>query len=229
MKILAIDTSSTAASVALLINDELQFIHRIVPMQQAQLILPMIDELLQQAELDLKQLDALAFGCGPGSFTGLRIAASVIQGLGFATQLPIISISSLAALAQATYDELGWKNLLVGIDARMQEVYWGVYQANEQGLVKLVGEEIISPPNLLTPPSYSAGWYGVGDGWEVYKADLLTQFKPIAVDVTRLPMATAIANLAKDKFLKKEWVATPDALPVYLRNNVAKPPVRPSS
>src|SRR5471032_2163673 len=107
MKILAIDTSANACSVALLINNETLSSHKVIPMQQAQLILPMIEELLLTANITLNQLDALAFGCGPGSFTGVRIAASVAQGLAVAHDLPVISVSSLQALAQAAFLQLG--------------------------------------------------------------------------------------------------------------------------
>ena len=105
MKILAIDTSSNACGVALLCNNEVKALHELAPMQQTQKILPMIDALLGEAKVSLNQLDALAFGCGPGSFTGVRIAVSVMQGLGYAMNLPLIPVSSLAALAQAAYVE----------------------------------------------------------------------------------------------------------------------------
>src|SRR5690606_29845388 len=105
MKLLAIDTSAQACSIALQIDDEVKVWHEVVPMQQAQLILPRINQLLQESNLSLNQLDAVAFGCGPGSFTGVRIATSLAQGLGYALNIPLIPISSLAGLAQAAYAE----------------------------------------------------------------------------------------------------------------------------
>lgn len=219
MKILAIDTSSVACSVALLLEEEITAIDRLLPLQQAQSILPQINELLTQCKIDLKQLDALAFGRGPGSFTGVRIATSVIQGLGFALNVPIIPISSLAALAQAAFKELGWKKLLVGVDARIQEVYWGTYVVNAEGLVTLVGNEVVSKPSELMFPE-DKEWYGVGDAWEAYRNQI--KFDPLAIDSTRLPMASGVLQLAKPCYLRQEWVSAADALPVYLRDNVAK-------
>lgn len=218
MKILAIETSTQACSVALLLDDVIQSSHKIAPMQQAKLILPMIDEMLRSVALSLDQFDALAFGCGPGSFTGVRIAVSVMQGLAYASQVPLISVSSLAAVAQAAYADLGWKKLLVAMDARIHEVYAGAYQINAAGLVERVGEEQVCLPEQMKIPAGS-DWYGVGNGWEVYQSRL--SYKPIAHDTTRLPMASAIATLAKEKFQRGEFVSPCAALPVYLRDNVA--------
>lgn len=218
MKLLALDTSSTACSVALLVDDKIDFLHRILPLQQAQSILPMINELLSIHKISLNQLDAIAFGCGPGSFTGVRIATSVTQGLAYAMQLPVIPVSSLAALAQAAYRELGWKKLLVAIDARIQEVYWGAYQVNEEGLAVLVGQEKVSSPQEIKLSE--EGWYGVGNAWEVY-ADQIA-YVPLNVDASRLPMAQGVLELAKVKYANKEWVTAKNALPIYLRDSVAK-------
>jgi len=219
MKILALDTSSTACSVALLVDDKISFLHRITPLQQAQSILPMLEELLSMNKITLNQLNAISFGCGPGSFTGVRIATSVTQGLAYALQLPVIPISSLAALAQAAYQDLGWKKLLVGVDARIQEIYWGAYIVNDQGLVVLVDKEIVCPPEQVSLPK-DKDWYGVGNAWQVY-ADQIA-YAPLERDVTRLPMALGILELAKIKYAKKEWVNAKEALPVYLRDSVVK-------
>jgi tRNA threonylcarbamoyladenosine biosynthesis protein TsaB len=218
MKILAIETSTNACSVALMIDDAIQSSHLVAPMQQAKLILPMIEERLQYANISLNQLDALAFGCGPGSFTGVRIATSVMQGLAYASGVPLISVSSLAAVAQAAYTDLGWKKLLVALDARISEVYVGAYQINKVGIAELIGVEAVSAPDQITIPEGS-NWYGVGNGWEVYQERL--SYKPLAQDTTRLPMASAVLLLAKDKFEKNDFVTPGAALPVYLRNNVA--------
>jgi len=219
MKILALDTSSTACSVALLVDDKISFLHRILPLQQAQSILPMLEELLFMNKITLNQLNAISFGCGPGSFTGVRIATSVTQGLAYALQLPVIPISSLAALAQAAYQDLGWRKLLVGVDARIQEVYWGAYVVNDQGLVVLMGEEIVCPPEQVSLPK-DKDWYGAGNAWQVY-ADQIA-YAPLEMDVTRLPMAVGILELAKVNYAKKEWVTAKEALPVYLRDSVVK-------
>jgi tRNA threonylcarbamoyladenosine biosynthesis protein TsaB len=222
MKLLALDTSHSACSIAIMIDDEIKATHHIAPMQQAQLVLPMIEELLLTNGITLKDLDALAFGQGPGSFTGVRIAASVMQGLAFATELPLINISSLAATAQATFNDTGWKKLMVGTDARIKEVYWGLYEVNNSGLVELIGTEKVCAPESIPTPE-SKDWYAIGNAWQEYREKMLEQlhFSPIEIDVTRMPTASAVAVLAKEKFLKKDWPASIDAMPVYLRNNVA--------
>ncbi len=218
MKILGFDTSSTACSVALLIDDKVSALHRIMPMQQAQSLLPMIEELLLSNKITLDQLDAIAFGCGPGSFTGVRIAASVAQGLAYALELPVIPVSSLAALAQAAYENLQWEKLLVAIDARMQEAYWGAYYIHQQGLAVLINQEVVSTPKEIF--SLEDDFYGVGNAWDIYKNKII--YLPRAVDVTQLPTAKAILTLAQVKYKNSEWVHARDALPVYLRETVAK-------
>jgi tRNA threonylcarbamoyladenosine biosynthesis protein TsaB len=220
MKILALETSSSACSVALLLGEDIHAVHKILPLQQAQLILPMIDELLKQYKVTLNQLNAIAFGCGPGSFTGVRIAASVAQGLAYALELPIIPISSLAALAQAAYETLKWKKLLVGVDARMQEVYWGVYEVNDQerAVLSLNKKEIVCAPEDLFIPS-DGEWYGVGNAWDVYAPQI--PYQPQAIDASQMPTAAAVLTLAREKYLKKDWVTARKALPVYLRDTVA--------
>lgn len=223
MNLLALDTSSTACSVALLIDNRIIARHVIGPMQQAKLILPLIDEIMNESGLELNQLDAIALGCGPGSFTGVRIATSVAQGLAFATGLPLVGVSSLAALAQATYQDLGWKRLLIGVDARIQEVYWGTYEVNEEGIVILQGDEqVCAPENVVIP--HDKDWYGAGDAWSVYSTQI--PFQPLQTDETRLPMASAILTLAKAKFLRGECVPANAIIPVYLRDNVAKKSIK---
>ncbi|MEO8401341.1 MAG: tRNA (adenosine(37)-N6)-threonylcarbamoyltransferase complex dimerization subunit type 1 TsaB [Gammaproteobacteria bacterium] len=219
MKILAFDTSSAACSVALLNEEKITSRHELIPMQQAKQLLPMIDALLAADKIKPNQLDAIAFGCGPGSFTGVRIAVSVAAGLAYATQKPLISISSLAAVAQAAYDDLGWKQLLVACDARINEVYWAAYEVQTDNLVHLNGIEQVTLPEAIIHPG-TDGWSGVGNAWDVY-ADKIS-FKPDKVDITRLPMATALITLAKAKFSKQEWVNAAEAVPVYLRDDVAK-------
>lgn len=223
MKLLAIDTSASACSVGLMLDDAIFSLHRIAPMQQTQMILPMLDEILQANNLTLNQLDALVYGCGPGSFTGVRIAASVIQGLAFATRLPIIKISSLAATAQTAHDELGWRKVLVGMDARINEVYWGAYQVGASGLAELVGQEMVCPPGAIAIPE-TTDWCGAGSGWQAYLDTLLATlvFEPISIDATRLPTAAGLLRLAKEKYLSQSFVSIHEALPVYLRDDVAK-------
>lgn len=220
MKILAIDTSSIACSVALLDDKKIRLKHEVIPLQHAKSILAFIEEVL---DAEIASLDALAWGCGPGSFTGLRIAAGVIQSIGFAHQLPIISISSLAALAQTAYAKHGWKEMLVAIDARMAEVYWGTYLVNSIGYVELVGQEIRSVPGeIVGKKLINSPYHGVGDAWSSYKTVLSHSFAsaPESFDVSCLPSALAVAHLARIKYEKGEWLQPWDALPKYLRDNV---------
>lgn len=218
MKILALDTSSTACSVGLLLDQRIITAHQIAPMQQAKLILPMLEKILVENNTTLNQLDAIAFGCGPGSFTGVRIAASVTQGIAFAHQLPVIKISSLAAIAQGAFDDLGWRDLLVVIDARMQEVYAAAYRVGADQLVELVDPEMVTAPQNISMPA-GIDWYGVGNGWTVYQKEL--QVKPVAYDDSRVPMARGILRLAQKKLENQEVVSSEEAMPVYLRDKVA--------
>ncbi len=218
MKLLAFDTSSSACSVGLSIDGKVTWRHEIAPMQQAKLILPIINELLKTAQIQITELDAIAFGCGPGSFTGVRIGVSVAQGLAFAADKPLIPVSSLAAIAQAAYQDLGWRKLVVAVDARIQEIYWASYDVQENQLVKLIGKEQVSSPEEIILPDST--WSGVGSAWEVYQDRILAQ--PELVDAERLPTASAILALAESRFHLGEVVSAAEATPVYLRDDVAK-------
>lgn len=219
MNILGFDTSANACSVALLTGDKITEHHEIAPMQQAKRILPIINQLLAAEKITLKQLDAIAFGCGPGSFTGVRIATSVAQGLAFAAEKPLIPVSSLAALAQTAYTDLGWKKLIVAVDARMNECYWAWYEVDSDHLVKLNGKENITAPKAIQIPDETS-WYGVGNAWDIYNAEIIV--KSIPKNTQPIPTAKAIISLAKDRFLQGNVVPAREAIPVYLRDEVAK-------
>ncbi len=227
MKILALDTSTSACSVALLTENEARIRHEVVPLQHAKCILAYVEEILGP---DRDSLDALAWGCGPGSFTGLRIAASVVQALGFAYQLPVINISSLAALAQTAYQEQGWKRLLVAVDARMNEVYWGAYQINEDGYAELLGQEGLYSPQQCSALmgknlDNSESWYAVGNAWSVYQAEMAScsEFNLKLSKPDCLPKALAVAQLGRLKYKKDQGgLHSFDALPTYLRDNVCQ-------
>ncbi len=163
MKLLALDTSTEACSAALFIDGEIRQRFEITPKAHTKLLLPMIESLLAEAELKLSQLDALAFGCGPGSFTGLRIATGVVQGLAFGADLPVVPVSTLAALAQNRLPELAF----VATDAHIGEIFWGVYQRNADGFMELLGKEAVLPVEQIEFPQKSA--LGMGSGCRVYK------------------------------------------------------------
>lgn len=218
MKILAIDTATEACSVALLVNNSCQECFEIIPRQHTERVLPMVDEILQNADMSLSQLDALAFNCGPGSFTGVRVATSVAQGLAFSADLPVIPVSSLAALAQLAFREEKQEKVLSMIDARMKEVYWGCYQA-EAGLMKLVASEQVSP---VTSVSKDGEWHCLGSGWDTFQTEL-QQSKQVHItsfSLERFPHAQDIAVLAADLYTQGKVVRAEDAIPSYIRDEV---------
>lgn len=221
MKLLAIDTSTEACSAAVGITDQVITRYELAPRKHAELILPMIDSLLCEAGLTFSQLDALAFGCGPGSFTGLRIAAGVIQGIAFGADLPVVPVSSLATLAQVANRELGAEKIVVGFDARMQEVYWAMYRVDTHGLVRLNGKEVVCKPDDVPLPDNS-GWTGVGSAWQVYDRTLQDRFgeKLSGWHKDYYPEARDMVRLGMDGFQKGKMVSAEAAIPVYLRDNV---------
>jgi tRNA threonylcarbamoyladenosine biosynthesis protein TsaB len=221
LKILALETSTDACSAAVLYDDKIIERYEVAPRQHAQLILPMVKEILAEAHLELTDISAIAFGCGPGSFTGLRIACSAAQGLAFGTDLPIVAVSSLQALAQGAYEEKGLNKVLVGIDAKMQEIYFGIYEKNNENLM-----QPIQPDNLISSencrgipcgcPSLESGhpWIGIGDAWQEYPQ----KFKTIAYNY---PKARYVAKLAKNDFIAGKIISPENAQPVYLRSEKA--------
>ncbi|ALG68703.1 tRNA (adenosine(37)-N6)-threonylcarbamoyltransferase complex dimerization subunit type 1 TsaB [Beggiatoa leptomitoformis] len=221
MNILLLDTATEACSCALSVQGNLTQRFTLDPRKHAELILPMADDLLQTAGLTPSDLDAVAFGCGPGSFTGLRIACGVAQGIAFAATIPVIPVSNLAILAQMAYAEWGEKQVLTAIDARLQEVYWGIYQLDAAGVMVLQGEECVCPAQQVPVP-ISNGWFGMGSGWQAY-ADVLSQ--RLAGALTRYkgdvyPTAGAMLPLALQALAQGKTVSAAEAMPVYLRNKV---------
>lgn len=222
MNILAFDTSSSACSVALYVENsrysgQVFAAHELTPMQHTSVILPMIQSLLDSAGITPDRLDAIAFGCGPGSLTGIRVAASLAQGLAYAHALPVIPVSSLAAAAQAAYMQHGWQRLLVAVDARMNQIYWGGYQV-ENSLVSPVFPEVLTVVEAVTSVPREA-WSAIGDGWKVHGSQLIAGLgcEPMHMDDTQVATAEAIICIAKERFKKREWVGAAEALPVYLR------------
>ncbi|QBQ56125.1 tRNA (adenosine(37)-N6)-threonylcarbamoyltransferase complex dimerization subunit type 1 TsaB [Nitrosococcus wardiae] len=224
MKLLALDTSTEACSAALLIADQIRERFVVTPQGHSDLILNMLEALLAEAGMSLSAVDALAFGQGPGSFTGVRIGVGVAQGIAFAHDLPVLPVSSLAALAQSC----GAKKILAAIDARMGEVYWGAYEQGAEGLVRLTGAEQVCAPEAV-PLVAGEGWFGAGTGWGTYKDKLRGRLEERVTgwEAECYPRAIAIAQLGAAAFARGEAVMAEQALPVYLRNNVAKKPVKP--
>jgi tRNA threonylcarbamoyladenosine biosynthesis protein TsaB len=217
MKLLALDTATEVCTVALSLDEEV--LERSEPGgQHAECILPMVDALLAEAGLVLTQLDALAFGRGPGSFTGLRIGAGVAQGLAFGADLPVVPVSSLAALAQGQ----DAARVLAAFDARMQQVYWGAYVRNARGIVEVQGTEGVFAPQGIPIPD-GEGWVGAGPGWDAYHPALQQQLgrRLAAWRQTCLPHARHVAELGVAGFQSGKAVAAEAALPIYIRDDVA--------
>lgn len=222
MKILAIETATDACSVSLLIDGQYRTVFELAPRRHTQLILPQVEQVLAEAEINLHALDAIAFGCGPGAFTGLRIAAGVTQGLALAADLPAIAVSTLAAMAQAAYQQYQLEKCYVALDARMDQVYWGEYQVSK-GYAVLQGSEKVTSPNDLSQNN-DEGFAGVGSGWQVYQQALMTQVKATTSSKFQgvHPSAEQVAQLAVPKFLLNDFLYSSDVQPVYLRNKVAQ-------
>jgi len=222
MNLLALETSSPVGSIALLCGGDVleRFIE--TPREQTDLVLPFVDDVLAAAGLALRDLDAIAFGRGPGSFTGLRIAAAVTQGLAFASGVPVVAVSSLEALAQRAWRELGVDDALVCVDARMREVYAARYVV-QRGRATLCGEERLCPPEALAAGGVDGdGWTGVGSGFAAY-ADVLA---PLAARAARVvpdlvPAARDLLVAAADDVAAGRLLAPEAALPVYLRDESA--------
>ncbi len=202
MKILALETATEALSVAVLVDGALHSHHELAPRRQGELLLPTVDRLLAEAGVTLDDLDAIAFGRGPGAFTGVRIAISAAQGLGLGVDLPLVPVSTLAALAQAALDA-GHPKVLAAIDARMSEVYAGRFTADAEGLAVADGEEWLGSPETLDP--FRGDWTLTGTGGSD----------------NALPTAAAVARIAAREFKAGRTVPVAGATPVYLRNKVA--------
>jgi len=233
MKILALDTATEACSAALLVDGRLIVREEEFARGHAEHILPMVDAVLAEGGVGLAQIDALAFGRGPGGFTGVRLAASVVQGLAFASGRPVVPVSDLSAVAQRAFELPGTPaRVLVCNDARMHEVYWGCFQRAGDGLAVLVGAEHVGAPSAIVLPE---GWAalpagavgGVGRGFRAYP-ELLPGVTP-AVTVVQddiLPRAAEIARLAVPEVAAGRLLQPDDAIPVYLRDDVAHPASR---
>lgn len=224
MKLLAIDTVTEMASIALLAGEDLLMDQALVPQQHTNVILPMIQQKMAIAGLSFKQLDAIAFSRGPGSFTGLRICASITQGLAIAYDLPVIPVSTLAILAQGSY-RLDQKTSVVAcLDARRHEVYWGSFKQAD-GMMTPVGEERVIAPDAVKTEQ-GGPWHGVGSGFKSYAAELdrNSQVYLESIQAERFPLAQDAMVFATHAFQNQKMVDAALAIPTYLRDNIATPP-----
>jgi len=216
MKLLAIDTSTEFCSAALWLDGEVRTQRVHAGQLHSALLLPMVDTLLAEAGLALRQLDGIAYGAGPGSFTGLRIACAVTQGLAFGADLPVFGVSTLASIAQQTQAE----RVLTVLDARMAEVYWAAYERVPNGWMCVVEPVLSSPESVYLPDDRA--WTGAGNGWnvlEVAGVRVASDIEGKYVEI--MPDAAAIAVLAAPAFARGEGIDAALAAPIYLRDKVA--------
>lgn len=220
MKILALETATEFCSVAVLIDGRILERGEFAPRRHAELLLPMCDAVLADAGIVRSQLDAIAVGRGPGAFTGVRLAISAAQGLGLGLDRPVIPVSSLAALAYGAPDN-GVPLTLALIDARMGEVYAGLFVRETDGSLRASGPESVGTADSLVLPD---GVFNiVGSGWETYREILLPRLRtpPSHADGQCFPQAAAVARLAVPLFEAGAALDPAQAQPTYLRDKVA--------
>lgn len=217
--ILALDTATEACSVALLHQGEVHFLDELSPRTHTQRILPMVDELLMQANIRLNEVDALAFGRGPGSFTGVRVGVGIAQGLAFGANLPVIPISNLTAMAEQAFEQKGASEVVALIDARMEEVYFTQLLRTENGWQTVVEEQVCAPEAAIRQIQTKRTPTVVGTGWAAYPVFAQAKLNVQVSDIT-LPSARFMLPIAL-----REWEAgraenAAAIEPVYLRNEV---------
>jgi len=221
-KILALDSSTDACSVALHIDGKTTHIFELAAKSHTQRLLPMVDEILAEAHCTLRDLDAIAYGRGPGSFTGLRICMGVVQGLAFGANLPVLPISTLQAMACGYIEQHPQNNLpiLAALDARMEEIYWGLF--NTDLLAQALGAEHVMKPALLQEQAEIAQlqkqFIAIGAGWHYADLEIIAPQR-VVLDVH--PKAKDIVALAVAAFKRNEQISIVDAQPVYLRDSVS--------
>lgn len=222
MKILALDTSTEYLSLALWLDGQALTYEVLAGQSHSQLILPALRALLNQAGISLQALDGIAFGAGPGSFTGLRIACGIAQGLAFGANLPVIGVSTLLALAHAAHAKnITTQRVITCLDARMGEVYFAAYEKTAEGWNEVQPAALYKPEAV--PPLNHHGWIGIGSGWVIYNTALQSiythQLDLILPD--EHPSALSIAHLALPLFTAGQGQAAAKAAPIYIRNKVA--------
>jgi tRNA threonylcarbamoyladenosine biosynthesis protein TsaB len=209
MRFAALECSTEWCGVALWRDGEIAAVERRAGNRHSELALPMLQGLLRKFSINVEELDAVAFGAGPGSFTGLRIACGLAQGLAFARELPVLGVSSLEALAQ----ESGAERVIACIDARMREVYYAALERQAQGWREVVPARCVAPESVAVP---DGNWIGAGNGFAIYGNMGLAKVLPEVH-----PTAVAVAQLAAPRLAAGEGVDAALAQPVYIRDKVA--------
>ena len=224
LTLLALDTSTEACSVALLYNGEKTHLNELAQRAHTKRILPMIDKILANSGLHLNQVNALAFGRGPGSFTGVRVGAGIAQGLALGADLPVIPISNLTAMAQAAFELYQAKKVAAAIDARMGEVYFSQLICEDVhtnlGAVsqwREITPEQVCPPEQAISQLQNNDIFYVGTGWAAYP-----QFteKNLNGSEIELPNALYMLPLAQTAWKQQQTISALEIEPIYLRNEV---------
>lgn len=216
-KILALDCSTEYCSVALLTGGEYTDRARRAGNRHSELLLPMVDDVLTEGDLALSDLDAIAFGAGPGAFTGLRIACGVAQGLALGANLPVVAVPTLLALAQGT----AARRVLAALDARMGEVYLAAYEKLDGSWQTVIAPCLCKPD--AAPPLPGWNWFGAGSGFAVHGDTLRASYPRElgVVDADAYPEARHIAALAHGEWRAGRTLPASGALPLYIRDKVA--------
>ena len=226
MRILALETSTEYCSCALSINGETRASHVRAGQSHSDLLLPAVARLMTDAGLAFSQLDAIAFGAGPGSFTGLRIACGAAQGLAFAHDVPVVAVASTEALAEGAARDHAATQVIAAFDARMGELYLAAYErvegADGPGLDwrELLAPQLARPEALPVLPARAA-WFGAGSGFAAYGAALLARYAPQQIDAACVPHAAAVAAIGARRAAHGQTVAAEHAAPLYVRDKVA--------
>jgi tRNA threonylcarbamoyladenosine biosynthesis protein TsaB len=218
MKILAIETATDVLSLALGAGARTHETTLAAGARQAELVLGEIDALLRRARLTVRDLDAIAFGAGPGAFTGLRIACGVAQGIATARALPVLGVGTLAALAEAS----GARRVIACLDARMGEVYHAAFEKRDGALHEIIPPGLARPAALPVPPG-GGGWIGCGPGFAAHRDTLVERLgaRLEAVRPEVLPTAAAVLRLAAPRFAAGAGEDPAHAAPIYVRDRVA--------
>ncbi|HWH49044.1 MAG TPA: tRNA (adenosine(37)-N6)-threonylcarbamoyltransferase complex dimerization subunit type 1 TsaB [Burkholderiales bacterium] len=218
MNILALDTSTEYCSVALLHDGNLTFREEHAGQRHSELLLPMIEALLSASKTELTRLHGIAFGAGPGSFTGLRIACGVVQGLAFGAGLAVVPVGTLLALAEAT----GAPKVVACLDARMGEIYHAAYRRNEAGWIEAAAPSVCKAD--AAPALDGTGWVGCGSGFSVYGEVLAVRYHGQLAQVLSqaFPRAREVAKLALPELAAGHGVPAEQAVPLYVRDKVAR-------
>ena len=221
MNLLAIESSTEFLSLALQADAEMHVFHEHTGPAASQRILPEIQRLLTQARLTLTELDGIAYGMGPGAFTGVRVAVGVTQGLAFGADLPVVGVSSLQTVAQAAWLAPQAEKVLVCLDARMGEVYHAAFIRQQNEWLEVSAPVVCKPHDA--PAVEGGDWLAAGSGWHIFADALSAQYagsvREIHADL--LPTAQAMLTLAQPQFTAEQTQSADQAAPLYVRNRVA--------